>query len=200
MGGAATLNLLATQGAGVVEDSLRGRTVTVRHTGSAGLRVVTSETSDAFLGANLGQSDSTGGIEDHFRLANVQASGQLRFGAFDFLSMNLTAQWTRSRRGGTTGEESRQQVYGTIAYQHARVFGLPRLRFVSSASFSDAFLDSRLLGNLEASRENVTRLVDTRLLYDIGRLELRLGMRIAKIEGRDDRQWYFRVNRQFGQY
>lgn len=200
LGSASALNFLATQGAGVVEDSIRGRTVSIRHSGSAALRVATSETSEAFIGANVGQSDSSGGIEDRFRLANVQASGQLRFGAFDFLSMNLTAQWTRSRRDGAEAEESRQQLFGTIAYQHARLFGVPRLRFIASASFSDAFLDSRLLGNLEASRENVTRLIDQRLLYDIGRLELRLGMRIAKIEGRDDRQWYFRVNRQFGQF
>lgn len=200
VGTSATFNLLATQGGAVIDDTVRGRTLTVRHTGSAGLRAITSDASDAFLGVSAGQSESTGGIEDRFRLVNVQASGQLRFSAFDFLSMNLTAQWTRSRRDGEAGEESRRQLFGTVSYQHARVLGVPRLRFIASASFSDAFLDSRLLGNLDASRENVTRLIDQRLLYDIGRLEIRLGMRIARIEGRDDRQWYIRINRQFGQY
>jgi len=80
------------------------------------------------------------------------------------------------------------------------VFGVPRLRYLASATWNQGFTDSRLLGDADALRENTTRLFDQRLLYDIGRLEIRLGMRIAKTDGRDDRQFYLRVARQFGQF
>ena len=200
-GPAVAVNLLATQGGGVTEDSLIGRTDTLRAGVSAGLRIATSETSDAYLGASYSGSDSRGGINDRFRLANVQANGQVRFGAYDSLSANLTAQWVRSSRDELAAEESTRQVFGGITYQNTRVFGVPRLRYQLSATLNDGIqTTSRLLGDIDAPRENVSRLVDSRLLYDIGRLELRIGTRLAKVDGRSDVQWYLRVYRQIGQY
>ena len=200
-GGDASLNLLLTQGGGVVEDTFTGRTNTIRAGASAGLRVVTTESSEAYLGASYSGSDSTGGLNDRFRLANLQASGQVRFGAHDSLSANITAQWVRSNRDIFRAEEETRQVYGGISYQHTRVFGIPRLRYLLSATFNEGVLTtSRLLGDIDAPRENVTRLIDSRLLYDIGRLELRIGTRLATVDGRDDLQWYLRVYRHFGQY
>ncbi len=202
LGDAVSLNLLATQGGGVTHDSFLGRTDTLRLGASAGVRVATSEASDAYLGASYAQSESKGGVNDRFRLANVQASGQVRFGPYDSLSANVTAQWVRGRRDLLPdAEDATRQVYGGLSYQHSRLFGVPRLRYLLSATFNEGVQTaSRLLGDLDATRENVTQLIDHRLLYDIGRLELRLGMRFAKIDGRDDLQWYLRVHRQIGQY
>lgn len=200
LGRAVSINLVAGQGASLIDDSVIGRTTVSRYSASAGLRITATEDSDAYLGAGWGQSDATGAIAERFRLANVQASGQLRFGPHDLLTANLTAQWIRSLRDGDEAETSSRQVVGSVAYQHSRLFGVPRLRLQASATFNQGFLDSRLLGDVDATRENVTRLIDTRLLYDIGRLEFRLGMRIAKTDGRDDRQWSLRVARQFGQF
>ncbi|MCM2327666.1 MAG: hypothetical protein NDI88_07255 [Lysobacter sp.] len=200
-GEAASLNLMLTQGGGVIEDTFTGRTNTIRAGASAGLRVVTSEASEAYFGASYSGSDSSGGLNDRFRLANLQASGQVRFGAHDSLSANITAQWVRSNRDIFRAEEETRQVYGGISYQHTKVFGVPRLRYLLSATFNEGVLTtSRLLGDIDAPRENVTQLIDSRLLYDIGRLELRIGTRLAKVDGRDDLQWYLRAYRYFGQY
>jgi len=80
LGDAVSLNLLATQGGGVTHDSFLGRTDTLRLGASAGVRVATSEASDAYLGASYAQFGVEGRVNDRFRLANVQASGQIRFG------------------------------------------------------------------------------------------------------------------------
>lgn len=200
LGRAVSVNLVAGQGASVVDDSVIGRTTVLRYNASAGLRVAATDDADAYFGGGWGQSDATGALAERFRLSNAQASGQVRFGPHDLLTANLTAQWIRSLRDGDEAQSSSRQVVGSVAYQHSRVFGVPRLRFQASATFNQGFLDSRLLGDVDATRENVTRLIDTRLLYDVGRLEFRLGMRIAKTDGRDDRQWTLRVARQFGQF
>ncbi|NJD87623.1 MAG: hypothetical protein FIB05_06385 [Betaproteobacteria bacterium] len=201
LGEAAALNLLVTQGGGVIEDTFLGRTQQLRAGVSAGLRVFTGESAEAYFGASYSGSESRGGLNDRFRLANVQASGQVRFGQHDSLSANVTAQWVRSNRELFGIEEETRQVYGGISYQHARVFGVPRLRYSLSATFNEGvLLNARILGDVDATRENVTQLVDSRLSYDIGRLELRIGTRLAKVDGRDDLQWYLRVYRHIGQY
>lgn len=200
LGNATTAQLVLSQGAGVIDDSLIGRTTVLRYNGTAGLRVTAGEASDGYLSAGLGESRATGAIEERFRLANAQASGQLRLGQWSIFTANLTAQWIRATRPSVGTEEATRQVFGGLTYQHSRVFGVPRLRYLASATWNQGFTDSRLLGDADALRENVTRLFDQRLLYDIGRLEFRLGMRIAKTDGRDDRQFYLRVARQFGQF
>lgn len=201
LGDAASVNLMVTQGGGVTEDTFLGRTDTLRAGASAGLRVASSEGSDAYFGTSYAQSDSRGGFNDRFRLVNVQASGQVRFGPYDSLSANVTAQWVRSNRDLLPVEEVSRQVYGGVSYQHTRLFGVPRLRYLLSATFNEGIqTDSRLLGDVDAKHENVTQLVDSRLLYDIGRLELRVGTRFAKVDGRGDLQWYLRIYRQIGQY
>jgi hypothetical protein len=201
IGQATSLNLLLSQGGGVTEDSILGRTNTLRWGALAGLRVVTSESSDAFFGASYGESDSRGAINDKFRLANVQANGLVRLGPYDSLSANISAQWVRSTRDFLAVEENTRQIFGGVSYQHSRLFGIPRLRYLFSATFNEGIQNaSRLLGDVDAPRENVTQLIDSRLLYEIGRLELRIGTRFAKIDGRDDLQWYLRIQRQIGQY
>lgn len=201
LGKAVSLNLLATQGGGVIEDSRLGRTDQLRAGVSAGMRVVTAESAEAYFGASYSGSRSRGGLDDRFRLGNVQANGLLRFGAYDALSANVTAQWVRGNRAGLEAEERTRQVFGGITYQHSRLFGVPRLRYRLSANFNEGVvLDSRLLGDVDATGENVTHLVDSQLSYDIGRLEIRVGTRLAKVNGRDDLQWYLRIHRHFGQY
>lgn len=62
---------------------------------------------------------------------------------------------------------------------------MPRLRYSLSATFNEGvLLNARILGDVDATRENVTQLVDNRLSYDIGRLELRIvrGLQRSTVE------------------
>jgi len=163
-----------------------------------GIRVSPAGNSEAFFSASASDARSRGGLEDTFQLGNLQASGQLRAGATGLFSANLTAQWVRQSHGDGNTPENRRQLLGSLAYENYRVLGVPRLRFDASLNFTDAQLASRLEGDVDAPRQTVNRYFQQRVLYTIGRLELRVGMRIAKVEGRGETQWFLRVQRQFG--
>lgn len=198
VGGAVSVNLAATQGLGIQDDSLRDPIRTLTHSGSIGVRVHPGTASDAFFSVNLGDSRSTGGREEHFQLANFQASGQVQVGTYSLLSANLTVQGVRQRVEGQEAPQTSVLRSGTASYQHERLFGIRRLRWVSSATFNDIQLESRLMGDVAAPRNQYTRLYEVRLHYDIGRLEFRIGTRLAEVNGKSDHQVFLRVNRQFG--
>lgn len=194
----ASLTGSLSQGAGVLQDSLLGVTQTLTHSGSVSLRLTPTAGSDAYFGASVGDSRSQGGREDRFQLLNLQASGQLQLGVYSIFSANFTAQVIRQQLDAEEEPQTTVLRSGTLSYHHLRVFGVPRLRFIASATFNDMALESRLLGDAAALRDQYTQLFESRLQYDIGRLEFRLGTRLAKTDGRTDRQIFFRVNRQFG--
>ncbi len=84
------------------------------------------------------------------------------------------------------------------SYFNQRVFGVPRLRFTATATLASQQFDSRLSGNIDARRENVSKLFESRFDYSIGRLETRVSARSAVIEGRTDHLIFFRMSRRFG--
>lgn len=188
------------QGFSVLDDSQRGLSRTLNHSISGSLRFNPTSSSDGFVSASLGDSRTQGAREEQFQIANLQINGNLQLGAYSLLSANLTLQATRQRLVLEDERHNFVQRSGTLSYQHGRLFSVPRLRFVATATFNDLALESRLLGDAAAPRDTATRLYEARLQWDIGRLDFRLGTRIATFEGRHDRQVFFRVNRQFGIY
>jgi len=198
LGASVSLQVALNQGIAFQQESVRAPTRTLQNSASIGLRVAPTTGSDAFLSVSGGDSRSQGGREDRFQLLNVQATGQLQLGIFSLLSANLTIQAIRQRLEGEETDRSTVQRSGTLSYQHLRVFGVPRLRFMFTSMFNDVQLESRLFGDVNAPHDQYTRLYEGKLLYDIGRLELRLGTRLATLDGKTDRQIFFRVNRQFG--
>ena len=180
------------------EESIRPVTRTLQNSASVAVRTNPTTGSDMFLAVTAGDSKSQGGREDHLRLLNVQLTGNLQLGVFSILTANLTLQQIRQKLDGEEEERSSVLRSGTATYQHLRLFGIQRLRFALQATFNDMTLESRLQGDVNAPHDQFSRLYESRLLYDIGRLELRLGTRIATLDGKTDHQIYFRVNRQFG--
>ncbi|HET9652758.1 MAG TPA: hypothetical protein VFP36_11220, partial [Usitatibacter sp.] len=182
------------------ESSLRPLTRTLQHSATVSLRASPTSSSDGLLAVTGGDSRAQGGRTDHFRLLNVQATGQVQLGVFSLVTANLTVQAIRQAADSTEQERSTVQRSGNASYQHSRLFGVRRLRFMASANFNDIQLESRLLGDVSAPHDQYTRMYETKLLYDIGRLDFQLGTRFATFDGRSDRQLFFRVNRQFGLY
>ena len=198
LGPKAGITASVTQGAGLRDDSALDPTRTLQHTGSLSLRAQPGVDSDAFFSVSLGDSRSAGGRQERFQLLNVQASGRLQTGVFSLVTANFTLQGVRQRLDGKQEDRGLLTRSGTMSFQHARVFGVPRLRYLLSATFNDLQLDSRLLGDVTAPHDQYTRLFESRLDYEIGRLDFRIGTRLASFGGKTDRQLFFRVNRQFG--
>lgn len=198
--GPASLTASLNQGLAVRDEPLRDPTTTLMHSASLGMRFNPNAASDLFASLSAGESRSRGGNEDRFQLLNLQLSGHLQLGVYSAASANLTMQAVRQRPSDEERARTTVQRSGTLSYQHMRLFGVRRLRLVASATFNDLQLESRLQGDPSAPLDQITRLLEQRLDYDIGRLDFRLGTRLATNDGRTDRQVFLRVSRQFGLY
>lgn len=200
LAGTLSVNGSVNQGLSVQEDSLRGLSRTLTHSLSMGTRWQPTPASDGLLTVSLGDARTQGARVEHFQLLNVQTSGQVQLSAYSLLSANLTVQVIRQNLASEGDERNSRQLSGTASFQQGRLFGVRSLRLVSSATFNDLALESRLAGDVAAPRDTYNRLYESRLQYDIGRLEIRFGMRLAKLEAQSDRQFFLRVNRRFGTF
>jgi hypothetical protein len=137
---------------------------------------------------------------NHFRLVNVQASGQVQFNRYSFASGNLTVQAVQQTRPGTVTTGFDWFTSGNFSYQHVRAFDVPRLRYFALYDINNAQYSTRLQGDVNAKRELVTQSFEQRFEYSIGRIEVRLSARLAVIDGKRNGLVYLRVARQFGQF
>jgi hypothetical protein len=169
------------------EDS--GSTLRLTHSGSLSWNI-TKEPGDAMVRLSASDSRSVSGRKEFFQLINLQASSNLPTGEYSSWTGNLTIQGVRQEYAilGSTKElgifqqnSSQENGWvttsgGSLTYQHQRIFGIRRLRFVS-----DLRLNSQaLIPLLGGPQDQETAAWENRLDYSIGRTQLRLNMLIAR--------------------
>lgn len=152
--------------------------------------------------ARLSGADSrfVDGKRLHFQLVNFQLTRTDRLGRNSSFSGTLTLQ--RSRQSAEdpllppelSGDRGfRTSASADLTYEHERVFGVPRLRFLSQIKINrDEVL--QLLGSPE---ERESRFWENRLEYRIGRLESRFLVRVGDIDNRRRSLVMWKVVRQF---
>jgi hypothetical protein len=140
----------------------------------------------------LSASDSrtVSGRRESFQLINLQASSNLPTGEYSSWTGNLTIQGVRQEFAiigntaalGIPSDNANEEhgwvttSGGSLTYQHQRIFGIRRLRFVS-----DLRLNSQaLLPLLGGPQDQETAAWENRLDYSIGRTQLRLNVLIAR--------------------
>ncbi len=138
---------------------------------------------------------------DRFQLFNAQLSGNLEFDNRRSLTGDLTFQHTRQSTGlvldgGANGNATTTGASGEISYQHQRLFGVPRLRFVSRLKLAQDVLKQP--GTLLTLPERETRLWENRLDWSVGRLDTQVILRFSQVDGRGRQSIMFRVQRSFG--
>ena len=142
-----------------------------------------------------------------FQFANVQISGTWNFGRYNSLVGDLTYQYTRQDPGfliaggaavpvPSIGLQSSTATAANITYRHDRVFGIPRLRFVSQLQITDAaVVQQNVLG---APQDQLSRWWDNRLEYLIGRLTATFAVRAYEVQGIRREGIYLRIERAIG--
>ena len=170
-----------------VEDS--GSTLRLTHSASLSWNI-SKEPGDAMIRLSASDSRSVSGRKESFQLINLQASSNLPTGEYSSWTGNLTIQGVRQEyailgntnelgifQQNSSGEEGFVTTSGgSLTYQHQRVFGVRRLRFMS-----DLRLNSQaLLPLLGGPQDQETAAWENRLDYSIGRTQLRLNMLIAR--------------------
>ena len=142
-----------------------------------------------------------------FQFANLQISGTWNFSRYDSLVGDLTYQYTRQDPGfliasgaavpvPSVGQQASTATSANITYTRDRVFGVPRLRFVSQLQITDAsIIQQNVLGS---PQDQLSRWWDNRLQYLIGRLTATLAVRAYEVQGIRREGIYFRIERAIG--
>jgi len=198
-GTASAWNFSLGQDASLINDSDTGASHILSHSGSISWRYSPPAGLAGFASLSIGDSRTYGGErEGEFQLANFQISGQLRPGPYSMFNANFTAQATRQVTALEPEPRVTRSTSGGATYQHVRAFGVPRLRYLAQVNVYNQQTDRRLQGDPNAPREQVSWMFEQRLEYLIGRLDSRLTLRIAEVDGKKNASLIGSVFRRFG--
>jgi hypothetical protein len=181
-------------------DTVTEASQTLTHNASVSLNAVPGAASTAFASLYGADSRTHGHNENTFQIVNFQANGQLQFTRYSLVSGNLTVQGVRQETPATPSAGFNRSSGGMLTYQHLRVFDVPRLRYSAIYATNQIQYSSRLEGDVNAPRERVTRQLENRLDWSVGRIELQLSARMATIDGQRNTLVFLRINRQFGAF
>ena len=179
-------------------DSVAGSLRTVTHNASLMWRATQGPALTSLVGASAADSRTHGHTDSTFQLVNAQASGQAQFDRTSALIGNITVQGTRQATAPAPLGGFNTNINGGLTYQHLRAFGVPRLRYRATYERNDYRLNTRLQGDLDATREHTAWSLEQRLEYRIGKLEARTSLRFAEVDGKETALLFFRLARELG--
>lgn len=202
-----SLTLSLTQSAAGLRESRSAELTTgLAHSASVFWQSWGSSTSQTLAGLTLSDSITQGNERGRFQLVNLQLSRRTQLSRSSSWSANLTLQASRNESSEldpfsgdrrTLAPGWQQFHSGSINYENQRVFGVPRLRFSLLLSANSQQLERRASGDLEAALERISRSLEGRLDYSIGRLDARLAARHAELDGKSVSSLQARVQRRF---
>lgn len=181
-------------------DTVTAGSQTLAHNVAVTWRASPSAASTAYVGAMAVDSRTRGHNENEFQMLNGQVSGQLQIGRYQYAGANLTSQGTRAHTATQQDSPLNWNTNGNLNYQHVRAFDVAGLRYYALYSANETQYRSRLLGDVNAPRDRVSQSFEQRLLYNIGRVEVRLTVRVARIEGERNSLVFLRVARNIGNF
>jgi hypothetical protein len=181
-------------------DTVTGNSETLAHNTSVTWQLAPGPSSTAFFSLSGADSRTRGYNENHFQLFNLQANGQVQLSQHASGGANLTAQAIRQTTPAAPDGGFTHYSSGSVRFQHAKAFDVPRLRYIASYNVNQSQLASRFQGDLGAPRDRVSQSFEQIFDYAVGRLELRILARSATIEGQHSTLVFFRISRQFGTY
>jgi hypothetical protein len=203
------ISLSASQSVGWLIDATsleRHRTTTLTHSLGVVWQTVSDPSLQRFASASISDYRSRNQDDASFQLVNLQWSQRTQLSRLSSWSGSLTWQASRSQQTQVdllNGERFTQDegwqhfASGTVSAEHQRVFGVPRLRFTLLAGISSQQLQRRSAGDIDAPLRFVSRSLEARLDYTIGKLEARLSARAARVDERNLASVIARIQRRF---
>jgi hypothetical protein len=207
VGEADSVTTSLTQSGALLRESLSPSTSrAIAHSASLFWQSWGSTMSQTFAGLTLSDSIVYAEERGRFQMVNLQLSRRTQLSRASSWSANLTLQGTRnesSQLDPFTGQRRtlapgwQQYHSGTLSYENQRAFDVPRLRFSALASANSQQLEQRAAGDINAPVHRISRSLEARLDYRIGRLDTRLTARHAEVDGRAVSLIHARVQRGF---
>lgn len=135
--------------------------------------------------ATLSDSRNLGSATDERQMFHLQISRDQDIGRRSSVVGDVTTQYVRSKSGGFETDTTTTTV--GVEYNHTRIFGVPRLMFISDLMVSKLSTDGAI------NRQDW----DNRLTYHIGKLDTSFSYRLTETDSRNYDLLYFRVMRRF---
>lgn len=198
--GGSQLGLGFGQGVGATYDTVSLDQETLTNTGNISWRLIRGAATSAYSSLSGSDTRTWGYNANHFQLINFQVSGQTQSDRNSSVAANLTLQGIRQKRQGEAEYVSSLNASGNVSYFHLRAFDVPRLRYSARYSVNESQYGTRLQGNVNAPREQVSQAFEQQLDYNVGRIVLRLSIRLAEIDGQRNTLAFFRLSREFGRF
>ncbi len=182
--------------------SAGGPTQHLTHTGSVSWNR-SSPQGSTYVSLSGSDSRSMGDQDESFQMVNFQASSSIPTGRYSSWSGNLTIQAVNQHSSASAQNQGQfngtnrgavTTSTGSLSYQNQRVFGVPRLRFLS-----DIRLNSEaLLPILGGPQDQEKAAWENNLDYEIGRTQFRMSARVAQVGGRNNKSIMFSATRGLG--
>lgn len=193
-GEGSSLSLSLTQSAAVLRESGASElSQALAHGASVSWQHLGNEGGQSYGGLSYSDSETRGGARGRFQLVNLQLSQRVQLSRYEHWAANLTLQGANNRSSELdvfSGQRRElgagwQRFYtGALSYEHQRAFGVPRLRHTLLLGVNSQPLERRALGDIDAPRERISESLESRLDHAIGRLDTRLALRVARVDGR----------------
>lgn len=175
--------------------------VRLNHAASANWNRADGATQNIVFGS-VSDSRELVGDGGAFQLLNLQYTRQAQLGRDSYLAGNMTLQVSRQEfdteiAGVGTGTTT--TLSGDLIYQRERVFGVPRLSFISTLQASGEDVP-RFEGNTDAAPDNLRTTLswDNRLRYQIGKTDLEIRGQYAETDQQKQTFFFIQLRRQLG--
>jgi len=132
--------------------------------------------------------------DEVYQLINLQLTSNQSLTHKSAWTGNITIHATKNELPNVVSGGFATTSSANILYRHVMVFSVPRLHFISDLKF-----DTELSRPVEINREKQERRIwENRLDYSVGRLQMRLSLRVSKINNISYNILMFRIKRLFG--
>lgn len=201
------LSLNAAQSLNVTSSQRVGNSQSLTHTLSANLGFATGERFSGSLSSMLSDVQTSGYIEQHYRVFSLGFYGQGQLSQVSSATVNMMFNWSDQSYQTVdtfgmpvTQGSQRMTLNGSAIYTHQRFAGVRGLRYNLVFTADSRLRDERLYGNVDGDTVRARYSLTNRLEYRVGLLDLRLSLINNDVGGKKNALLFFQVARQIGSY
>ncbi len=215
---AVSLNL--GQGVSLASSSQAGASTTLSHSGGVSWRLGYTERITGMFSAVLSDNLSTGQYSGHYRTFSLNGNGLAQLSRRASITANANISWSQQQQqqpqNGQPPQNIQQlqlgsQIYNTnqsqwngsasLGYNHFNPFGVANLTYSANVVYSSSQVNQRIVnGDPNALSWQVSRALQQRALYRIGRLNFQALATLATVNGKKNASIFFQVSRDFGDF
>ncbi len=197
------------QGVSLGTNSQTGANSTLSHSGGVSWRLGYGDRLTGMFSAIVSDNLTTGQYSGHYRSIGLNGNGLTQLSRRAAITANANITWSQQRQQAGQQLQLGSQVFdsgtsqwngsASLGYNHFSPFNIPNLLYSISAQYSSSQVNQRILnGDPNALSWQITRSIQQRAIYRVGRLSFQFLNAFATVNGKKNASIFFQVSRDFG--